>query len=321
MALEILSEWEHILKECDIRDVQYTRKYASLYGKPIMLYTKDNNDIAFLIIIVNEQFSDFETPYGYGGFYSSTDSKAFLKTFFSNAMDYFNSRGIIAGIIRFNPLHPPTQSIIDTLYIRDVAVLDTAVYPDLMTAKCRNMIKRGMHNGMHYSHSCNDDDRRDFVNAYRALMSHVNADPLLSFDNDYFHELFDMHGSLMIVCRDDKNRFRGGAVFLIREGGIAHYHLAVHSGQRVPGMSNTLLDMGINEAKSKNAHTMIMGGGVTSDKNDSLLSFKLSFGSSSHPFCLGKIIVDKEAYSEKIEHYDRFNDTYKNYVLRYRYGQ
>lgn len=321
MALEILSEWEHILKECNIKDVQYTRKYASLYGKPIMLYMKDNNDIAFLIIIVNEQFSDFETPYGYGGFYSSTDSKAFLKAFFSSVIKFFSSRGLIAGIIRFSPLHPPPESIIDTLYIRDVAVLDTAGYPDLITAKCRNMIKRGMHNGMQYSHYDNDADRHDFINAYRTLMSHMNADPLLCFDNDYFHALFDMHSSHIIVCRDDKNRFRGGAVFLITEGGIAYYHLAVHSGQRVPGMSNVLLDMGINEAKAYNAHTMIMGGGVTSDENDSLLSFKLSFGSSSYPFYLGKIIVDKEAYREKIEHYDRFDDIYKDYILRYRYAQ
>lgn len=321
MQLEIFSEWEHILKKHSIRDIEYTEQYASLYGMPFMLYMEHNGQYALLIVIVNETFNDFETPYGYGGFHTNSNNKTFHDSFFSKVMQYFKDTNIIAGIIRFNPLiHMPLKSV-DNICIRDIAVLDLEQYPEYMTSKCRNMIRRGIHNNAEYYFSKSNADMDAFAAAYTDMMIRMNGDPFICFDKSYFDMLFTLEGAYLCICRDNNSHFRGGAIFLITKSGTAYYHLAVYSGPRIPGMSNVLLDMGINKAKGMNAHTMIMGGGITSDKNDTLLNFKLSFGSLREPFYLGKIIIDKEAYRKKIEDYDKDKNDFNDYVLRYRYDR
>ncbi len=65
------------------------------------------------------------------------------------------------------------------------------------------------------------------------------------------------------------------------------------------------------------------GGGTTSNNDDNLLQFKLNFSKSTSDFYIGKKnhkeTIYKDVVNQWIEKYPEKGETYKNFILKYRY--
>ncbi len=318
--MQILNDWKHILVNNNIDDIEFTSKYANLYGQAFMYLFEKNNNTAFIIINENRTYNDFETPYGYGSFYTNNYNTVFLNDFFIYFKDEMKKRGLIAGIIRFNPLHNIPSNNLNIVKIRDIVTVNTSNYEEHLNSSCKNMIRRVEREPLNFFESKTEKDINDFTKSYSEMMIAKNSDPLLSFDNNYFKQLLSFNETIMIICRDKNDVFIGGNIFLITNNGVSYYHLSVLKNRIIPGVSNYILKKGIEAAKKKKSHTMILGGGITNDKIDPLLKFKLSFSNELKPFYLGKIIIDKDEYSKRIDEYDNKYNKYRSYFLRYRYN-
>ncbi len=318
--MQILKNWEHILIKHSIYDIEFTSKYANLYGQAFMYLYEKNDNTAFLIINENKVYNDFETPYGYGSFYTNNYDNDFLNEFYLCFKKETNKRGFIAGIIRFHPLYNVPENIFNTIKIKDIVTIDISNYENQINSSCKNMIRRAEKESLNIYESTSKNDINDFSESYSKMIKIKESDPLLLFNNDYFKQLLSFDETIMIICRDKKNMFIGGSIFLITNNGVSYYHLSILKNRNIPGISNYILIKGIETAKKRNSHTMILGGGLTDNKNDPLLKFKLSFSKKSKPFYLGKMIIDKNEYSKRIDKYDSKYDKYKSYFLRYRYN-
>ncbi len=319
--MQILDDWKHILENNNIDDIEFTSKYANLYDQAFMYLFEKNNNTAFIIINENRTYNDFETPYGYGSFYTNNYNTDFLNDFFICFKKETYKRELIAGIIRFNPLYNIPLNNLNTVKIRDIVTVDINNYENQLNSSCKNMIKRVKRESLNFYESKSKNDIIDFYKSYSKIIKAKESDPLLLFDNNYFRQLILFDETIMIICRDKNDVFIGGSIFLITNNGVSYYHLSVLKDRNIPGVSNYILKNGIEAAKKKKSHTMILGGGITNDKNDPLLKFKLSFSNELKPFYLGKIIIDKDEYSKKIDEYDKKYSKYRSYFLRYRYNE
>ncbi len=318
--MQVLNKWDEQLPLLGINDIQFSESYASLYGKPCMYLYKDNEQYAFAIIIINEEYNDFETPYGYGGFQTNSTDVEFINQFFSKLKSVLNDKSVIAGIIRFHPMHNISTKAIDVSYIRNTVIVNCSKYSDNKSNSCKSMIKRGFRHDMHYYFSDKIDDQNDFISAYSNFLKDKSADPNLIPNDDYYHNLFALPMHHLAVCRDAEGAFVGGASFLISRD-MSYYHLSYSKSKTYPGISNVLLDMGIKRAIEMHSKYVMLGGGITDKKDDSLLRFKLSFCPDLYPFSIGKMTIDMIKYRTKTDEYDKNKSKYKNYFLRYRYDE
>ena len=77
------------------------------------------------------------------------------------------------------------------------------------------------------------------------------------------------------------------------------------------------------ELKKRGVELFHLGGGTTSDENDSLFAFKKKFSPSLYGFYIGKVIFNHEFYSSICEKWEAENpekaQRYGRFLLRYKY--
>lgn len=141
-------------------------------------------------IKVEDGFFDLESAYGYGGFYSNSEDKDFLK----RAMDEYEKKckdeKIIAEFTRFHPFNSfalKNQEFLDfNFYDRDVVVKDLS--EDILAsynAKVRNAVKRATEKVV-FCESVNIDK---FIEIYNETMKKNEASDFYFFSKEYYKKL------------------------------------------------------------------------------------------------------------------------------------
>ncbi|MFO8062683.1 MAG: hypothetical protein R6U31_07135 [bacterium] len=314
--------WSDILEQYDIRDPQFSCRYSSLYPGTTAFIHEEGGSFAMLIVRINREFDDFETPYGYGSYISNDYSQGFSEHFFSLFIEECRGMGLIAGIIRFNPLYrEPRTEYVNSIFVRNTAYIDnTSHYRDNYSPSCRYMLRRA---GKLSGTVTRTDRREDFIQfgrIYREYMHSINCDKALIFSERYFEQLSRYDFSRLFVFRDN-GAIMGGALFLSGSHAPAYYHLQVlRNREDYPGAGNVLVDRGIEDAFSNGSTSVLLGGGTTPSPDDSLLRFKLSFTAQVTSFNLGTIVIDQTEYHNRISKC-HCNKKYRNYFLAYRYNK
>lgn len=312
-------EWSEILLKNGIGDCQFEFSYASLYGIPEMFLFESGGKSAFIIYIVDDASRTFESPYGYGSFYTTSYEEDFMEGFFSEFMLRMKKRGVIAGILRFHPgIQIPRSSLFETRFIRKTAVaVSPWKLPCLENAKCRNMVRRGWKNGLDIVITDSKEDYTAFGRVYRNEMMRRGASEELLFNDSYFTSLSELHFSRLIAAFD-KDSVSGGAIMLVSKNGFSYYHLSAVVLGSGPGISNALLHEGISLCAAQSRSPVMLGGGTTSFEDDPLLKFKIDFSDEMLDFCIGTFIIDRKEYSRKIkEHDDKYGSN--TLFLRFKY--
>ena len=320
--MRITDNWLDTLEEYNIRDPQFSCGYSSLYPGTRAFILEEDGSFAMLIVRINREFNDFETPYGYGSYISNDYSPLFSEHFFSLFIEECRRMGLIAGIIRFNPLYrEPQTDLVNSIFIRNTAYIDrTNHYMDNYSPSCRYMLRRAERlNGT----VMRTDSREDYIcfgEIYREYMHAIDADNALIFSDRYFEKLSQYDFSRLFVFRDS-GTIMGGALFLSNRHAPAYYHLQVLKNRgNYPGAGNLLLDRGIEDAFTNGSTSVLLGGGTTSSAEDSLLKFKLSFTGQVTSFNLGTIVIDRKEYNNRISKC-QCSERYRKYFLAYRYNK
>ena len=142
-------------------DIYYKEEYVYLYTthseQPMCLVVEENDKymlFPFLkreFIFHDKKYSDFETPYGYGGPIFNTNDEIFKQKGIKCLYDTFVENNYIAGFIRFHPLlnnykyfDEIGQIIFDRKTIAiNLSLSEEEIWSNEIHTKNRNIIKKG----------------------------------------------------------------------------------------------------------------------------------------------------------------------------------
>ncbi len=296
-----------------LRDVHYTpgygRIYEHTYGQRPMLAVmeRDGNtvmhafvrraldDLAFLTQAkATRHYEDIATPYGFGGpllaHPEREDSVQLLRDFDAHFRAWCVAEGVPAEFICLHPVLGNIEAvqasgIADPVPTKEVVVID--LLPSIeqlwsaVSRGTRSSIQRARREGVEVSRVDPDRVALDaFQRLYLSTMARVGAAQRWLFPDTYFRacvEQLGEAGSALFFAR------LGGelvaAYLLIHDEHTAYYHFGA-SDERWLALrpNNLLMYETMLWAKGRGCAAYHLGGGVSSDENDSLLRFKSSFG-------------------------------------------
>lgn len=343
LSLENKDEWVFLLEKLPIsqQDIYYTPEYYSLYenygdGKAKCFVFEKNEEIAlypFLINSVNslgyeldKEYYDIQGAYGYNGVISSCYNIDFIDSFYTAFNSYCQESNIIAEFSRFHPLFNNqtfSEKYFDVILDRETVFLDlTKDYEDIWkneySGKNRNQIRKANKTGVVSYASPDENEYIEFINLYHETMSNVGATDYYYFDKAYFNNISHVLKDYahLIVTKVD-NEFGGGMILFIY-GDYAHYHLSARKREFSKfAVNNHFLDNAIKVAKEQGCKTFHFGGGLSSDINDSLLSFKGYFSKQRSMFYFGKKVHNKKIYNQVVEQWkEKYPDSYEKNSIK-----
>jgi len=269
-------------------------------------------------IKVEDGFFDLESAYGYGGFYSNSEDKDFLK----RAMDEYEKKckdeKIIAEFTRFHPFNSfalKNQEFLDfNFYDRDVVVKDLS--EDILAsynAKVRNAVKRATEKVV-FCESVNIDK---FIELYNETMKKNEASDFYFFSKEYYEKLLQNTNIKLYELVYESQVVAMG--FFMFGDNVAHYHLSANTPISYKINANyALLHHAFSIAKDMGLKYFLLGGGTTSKEDDSLLKFKKKFSKETKPFYISGKIYDKEIYEKYNNLWESQSKENIKYFLKYR---
>ena len=342
MDLFITDRWDQYLISFDARDkdLYFKEEYVKLYetdtekgvcfvacqGGSIMLFPFLERSFTYR----GAKFFDFETAYGYGGPIFNVKDEEFQKTALFEMFSFLKQNNYVCGFARFHTLLKTYQAFDPSCVIFDrntVAVDLTLDEEDIWTkevhSKNRNVIRKAEKAGLQFVVDDKFDYLDDFIRLYNGTMDKLSADDFYYFDINYYSDFIKNipNSFLGVVLLDGK--VISSAIFMY-DGIYGHYHL---SGSNKAYLSyspnNYMLFQAALELKRRGVELFHLGGGTSSDENDSLLAFKKKFSPHLYDFYIGKFIFNQELYKSICEQWEANNpekaQKYKRFLLKYKY--
>ncbi len=339
----ITTHWNNYLLFFQAKDIDiyYKEEYVSLYStdkeQSVCLVIEDEKKymlFPFLrrkILFHGRIFYDFETAYGYGGPIFNTDDETFKRNSIKCLFNVFVKENYIAGFIRFHPLlnnyhyfSEIGQVVLDRKTIAiDLSLSEEDIWMNEIHTKNRNVIKKAIKNGLQFIVDENYNYYDQFIELYNSTMDKLQADKFYYFPPLYYNQLKNniKNSFLGIVKKEDE--ILSAAIFFY-SGPYGHYHLSGSNKKYLSfSPNNLMLYEAAKELKQRGVLLFHLGGGISSDENDSLFCFKSRFSKSTYQFALGKLIFKPTHYNILCKEWENENpnkkDKYKNFLLKYKY--
>lgn len=269
----------------------------------------DNN----LISNDSEEFYDLETPYGYGGPISNSNSSAFLTNAQHVFFEWCEENNIVAEFVRFHPIikNQKYYNNLDRIKLNRFTV--SYLFPNKENininyhSKTRNMIKKFNKNNFNFIITKSFDRYCQFIDLYKRLIISKNTSKFYLFGDEYFHNLYRvLCKSGWLICIESKSYDLIGGSVLLHGKQFSHYHLAASEKKNeYSGVNNVILDIAINKAKDSKLKGIHLGGGNTSSLNDSLFKFKENMGNTKNEFYIGSKIYNKSIYQQIKKNFEK----------------
>jgi len=314
-------------------DIYYKNDYIALYLKEDeeifdFKYQEDNKIFINKSIkrpikkigntVLDDEYYDLETAYGYGGFYCNSDDKSFIKEAMNEYENRCKNENIIAEFIRFHPFNyfPLQNANLFDFNIEDRDVIVKKLDDNIMNSynsKVRNMVKRALEK-IEISKS---NDIETFQKIYNETMQKNNASDFYYFDNEYYQNLINNKDIELYQCvYDDKIV---AMAFFMFGNDIAHYHLSANTELSYKLNSNyALLHYMFEIAKDRGIDYFLLGGGSTSNEDDPLFKFKKKFSKETKPFFISGKIYNQDVYNEYNKIWQEQSNEDIKYFLKYR---
>jgi hypothetical protein len=316
-----------------LRDLHYLPEYGTIYQavygfEPLLavltcgqhsvvqaFVRRSLDTLPFLAECGLTGFADVATPYGFGGPLVShpdaPDASRLLLEFDAHYRAWCRHQGVATEFVCLHPLlgnHRQIEAAATTTIAaaKQVVVIDlTAPDADLwagISRGTRSSIQRARRSGIEVQQVAPDAAAlAEFQRLYIETMHRRRAQPRWFFPESYFpacvSHLGAEHTALFFARRDGE---LAAAYLLLFDHQSAYYHFGgadVRWLQLRP--NNLLMYETIRWAKARGLESYHLGGGVTSDENDSLLRFKSSFGGSQATlYTYGRIL--NEAVYERL---------------------
>lgn len=241
---------------------------------------------------------DIQSPYGYGGPISTTESEAFLLQAHKAYTKWALEHSILAEFIRFHPLlHNWKYYYGANFKDRDTVWIDLTVEDILGSFKtrARTAVRKAIKNGLVAEISTIEHDISIFVNMYQETMASLDASEFYFFSEKYYERMLRWDQCLVINCTYN-NEIVASALFLC-DGQQMEYHL---SGSNVKGKEFGATNLILYEAalygQNHGFNKLHLGGGTNSHEDNPLLFFKSGFSNSRAAFKIGKHIHNVTEY-------------------------
>ena len=324
-------------------DIYYSPDYINLYtnklNKGLMFCYREKNRKWFIPFLkkqikikekIFDDYFDLETPYGYGGPISNSKDKNFLKKSTNSFIKWCKAEKIINFIIKFHPVIKNDK----LFFCEDNLILDRKTleidlskndldYDNLFPSKVRNMINRVKKDNILIEINNSKDVIRKVKDLYIKKMKLKNAREFYFFNDDYFSKLSNIisKNGWCIIARIGSELL--GFAFFLNYNYKSSYHLSsTTDSKKYPGLTNEIIKKAVDNAQLNGFDSINLGGGNTSNDQDSLYKFKLKMSNKKNNFFIYKKILNKKAHRILVEYWKKtfpeLSKKYKNYLQCYR---
>ncbi len=343
MFFQLLNSWNYYLDKLPSfqKDVYYREEYIRLYEttseKAVCFFYGEGDDFLLFPYLLREfniqgvYYYDFETPYGYGGPIASNLNDDFISRALRSFYTYGVKNNYIAGFVRFHPLLENINGfsqIGEILLDRKTIAIDLHldldhIWQNEIHTKNRNVIKKGLKNGLTFIADYNYSYLDVFINLYKNTMSRLHADVFYYFDDGYFRNIKKNIENSFLGLVLFKERVLASAIFFYSDI-YGHYHLSGSDKDTLNfSPNNFMLWEAAKEMKKHGVQKFHLGGGTDSDEHNSLYEFKKKFSKSEYSFYIGKIIFNPSLYEELCIEWQKKNPekliAYSHHLLKYKY--
>jgi len=253
-------------------------------------------------------YSDIQTPYGYGGPLISRGSgdEHGVRLFREAFAEWCRARGVVSEFVRFHPLLDTHLGLESSLEVkRDNTTVwcrtdcTTGERLENLSSSTRRGVRKARKEGLEVAVETEPAAYHEFAQLYRATMERRDARPYYLFGDKYFDDFRELLGpaqSLLTVRHEGK--MAAGAVFM-RSQPFLHYHLGGSDAGLLPLRPNNLLFFeAMSWGCSRGQVAMHLGGGYQA--GDELFRFKSGFSPLRASFYIGRAVHDAEAYQQAV---------------------
>lgn len=318
-------EWDAIVRTFDKYDIYWLSGYVKAFqihgdGEPLLFYYEDSmtrgmnvvmkrdisDDKHFSDLIPQNEYFDFSTPYGYGGWIIEGSNSEELFTQYRN---WCADNGIISEFVRFHPVlgnHLCSDSAYDICQLGDTVTMDLSsqeIIWENITSKNRNMIRKAKKNGITIYTGRYPEIYENFKMIYDQTMDKDNAEDYYYFDSNFYESILnDLPYNAQVFYAVYEKKIVATSIMLVANG-FMNYHLSgslKEYSKLAP--TNLLLYEAALWGNANGCRTLYLGGGVGSD-DDSLFKFKKAFYRKDDlkRFYIGKKVFIEEKFNELIE--------------------
>lgn len=324
-------------------DIYFTEEYVRLYENAeakakSFVYREDERIFLFPFLkraitaeILSQQYYDIESQYGYGGPITNTKDVVFLRKATVQFVNYCANENIVCGFFRFHPLLKNQNVFADIENIsfdRNTVMMNLElsaeeIWNNQIHPKHRNEIRKAVKSKLEYVVDEKIENIKEFISLYNNGMARLGAASYYFFDETYYRDI-KLHlkqNSFLGIVKFQQDII--SAAIFFKHGIYGHYHLSASDENYLKYYPNQFLiyqtALYLKEIGVKKFH---LGGGRTTDPNDSLFKFKSRFSKNLYDFFIGKIIFNKDIYDKLITGWEEKNPLkalkYKSYFTKYR---
>ena len=250
--------------------------------------------------IIGTKYYDIQSPYGYSGPISTTNSKDFLDDAWREYCHWCKEKNIVAEFIRFHPLLENQKIYGGIIQENRETIWIDLQKQDLLASysgRMRTTIRKAMKNGLVVEWWGKQEFINIFPDLYQKLMQELQADSFYLFPKQYFDMLLDMPGIQLAVCKYG-SEIVGSAIFLVDEQGM-EYHLSATNGVgKIMSATSLLLHAAALLGKEKGCRFLHLGGGTDCTAENRLLYFKTGFSKNQGHFHIGYYIHQPDVYEQ-----------------------
>jgi hypothetical protein len=311
------SEWDALIEllPSQLRDVHMTAAYGrvqeELGGQAIAVVLQHGKDFVLQPFIRRAvPFgaggpSDLVSPYGFGGPVSNIiedpdELRGIGRCFRFELRQWCEAENVVSEFTHIHPLLAPDHQVhllhsAQVIWTKPVVVINLETFSEAtVRRRVRRGVKIAIDAGWKVREVGSDPvNYRGFFDLYKMSMDAKNASARWRFSPEYFENHRDRVGARWFYI--DGHR----ALLTIGRGENAYAHFLGSDGERREDELDTLLYFQAAFAlKNSGYRRFHLGGGLTSNLDDSLLAFKCGFSDLRYMAGNYAAIYDQRAYSE-----------------------
>ncbi len=244
---------------------------------------------------------DIQSAYGYGGPLSNCDEPEFLSEADRAFTRWARNNSVLAEFLRFHPLIPHSRWYAGQVFDnRETVYVDLAedLFKQYQTRR-RTDVRRFLENNLKVRRVSAETMLSVFPGMYESNMDEIGATKDYYFPDSYLSALLHFNGSESWLAYADDEALAGAVILASRQARVAEYCLAAKArgSERYKVMAGLLHCAG-EYYKSISYRYLYLGGGRSTDPNDSLLFFKKGFSSSGSRYQTGARVYEPDRYAE-----------------------
>ena len=321
-SIEDQNSWDTIVRSFPDYDVFYLSGYSKAFmkeapknGIPILLYYENGEDRAINVVlrrdvskdqklvgkVIEGEYFDLITPYGYGGFWGNVSDWATLNQTYTK---YCMENHYVCEFVRFElftQFHEYYDGEVETRTHNIVRSLDMPL--DEMWMDFKQKVRKNVKKANKYNLECiienTDEHLEDFLRIYYSTMERTDAEGEFYFSKQFFEDLNEMSDNVMYF-------------HVVYEGKIVSTELVIYGAENcysyLGGTDRDYFDVRPNDylkyeiikwATGKGLKSFVLGGGYGAD--DGIYQYKLCLAPhGQREFYIGRKIFDQEAYDKLV---------------------